>query len=84
MNASEQQKKDASTFGNPLTQHKTYAAAGYFHAQGNYLYDHKGNKYFDAILAGTRSGHVNPALAQALKDQVDQLHHVVLRDARAW
>ena len=80
MNASELLKKDAQHIWHPLTQHKTaLPPLAISHAQGNYLYDHEGNKYFDAISSWYTCsyGHVNPALTQALKDQVDQLHHVV-------
>ncbi|BAO54713.1 adenosylmethionine--8-amino-7-oxononanoate transaminase [Nonlabens marinus] len=80
MIASELLKKDAQHIWHPLTQHKTaLPPLAISHAQGNYLYDHEGNKYFDAISSWYTCsyGHVNPALTQALKDQVDQLHHVV-------
>lgn len=80
MNARELLKKDAQHIWHPLTQHKTaLPPLAISHAQGNYLYDHEGNKYFDAISSWYTCsyGHVNPALTKALKDQVDQLHHVV-------
>jgi adenosylmethionine-8-amino-7-oxononanoate aminotransferase len=80
MNTSELLKKDAQHIWHPLTQHKTaLPPLAISHARGNYLFDHAGNKYFDAISSWYTCsyGHTNPVLTQALKDQVDQLHHVV-------
>lgn len=80
MTANEILKKDAQHIWHPLTQHKTaMPPQAISHASGNYLYDFKDKKYFDAISSWYTCsyGHTNPLLTQALKDQVDQLHHVV-------
>jgi len=80
MKADEILKKDAQHIWHPLTQHKTaMPPLAISHARGNYLFDHDGNNYFDAISSWYTCsyGHTNPVLTQALKDQVDQLHHVV-------
>jgi len=80
MKASELLKKDAQYIWHPLTQHKTaLPPLAISHARGNYLFDHDDIRYFDAISSWYTCsyGHTNPALTQALKDQVDQLHHVV-------
>ncbi len=71
---------DAQNIWHPLTQHKTaMPPIPIARAQGNYLYDFDGNTYFDAISSWYTCsyGHANPALKKALKDQVDELHHVV-------
>jgi len=80
MKASEILKKDAQHIWHPLTQHKTaMAPLAISHARGNYLYDHDGNKYFDAISSWYTCsyGHCNYTLINALQDQVKELHHVV-------
>lgn len=73
-------ENDASFIWHPLTQHKTaQAPLAISHAKGNYLYDHDGKKYFDGISSWYTCsyGHANPSLTNAIKNQVDQLHHVV-------
>jgi adenosylmethionine-8-amino-7-oxononanoate aminotransferase len=73
-------KNDASFIWHPLTQHKTATAPlAISHAKGNYLYDFEGKKYFDGISSWYTCsyGHTNPALTDAIKHQVDQLHHIV-------
>ncbi|AZQ43263.1 adenosylmethionine--8-amino-7-oxononanoate transaminase [Nonlabens ponticola] len=73
-------KIDAQNIWHPLTQHKTAAAPlPIARAEGNYLIDHNGKKHLDAISSWYTCsyGHVNPVLTNALKEQVDQLHHVV-------
>lgn len=73
-------KNDQKYIWHPLTQHKTAAEPlAISHASGNYLYDFEGNKYFDGISSWYTCsyGHTNPKLTTALKNQVDQLHHVV-------
>ncbi|PRP67643.1 adenosylmethionine--8-amino-7-oxononanoate transaminase [Nonlabens agnitus] len=80
MNASDILKKDAQQIWHPLTQHKTaLAPLAISHARGNYLYDHEGNRYFDAISSWYTCsyGHCNTTLINALQKQVEQLHHVV-------
>jgi adenosylmethionine-8-amino-7-oxononanoate aminotransferase len=73
-------KNDASFIWHPLTQHKTATAPlAISHAKGNYLYDFDGKNYFDGISSWYTCsyGHTNPALTSAIKNQVDQLHHIV-------
>lgn len=49
-------------------------------AKGEFLYDEKGNSYIDAISSWWVSihGHNHPKIVQAVKDQLDQLDHVLL------
>ncbi|RHX93459.1 adenosylmethionine--8-amino-7-oxononanoate transaminase [Leptospira yasudae] len=49
-------------------------------AKEEFLYDEKGNSYIDAISSWWVSihGHNHPKILQALKDQMDQLDHVLL------
>ncbi|KQC32250.1 adenosylmethionine-8-amino-7-oxononanoate aminotransferase [Nonlabens sp. YIK11] len=80
MNASDILKKDAQHIWHPLTQHKTaLPPLAISHARGNFLYDHDGNRYFDAISSWYTCsyGHCNTTLINALQKQVEQLHHVV-------
>ena len=73
-------KNDARFIWHPLTQHKTASAPiAISHAKGNYLYDFEGKKYFDGISSWYTCsyGHTNPVLTNAIKHQVDQLHHIV-------
>jgi adenosylmethionine-8-amino-7-oxononanoate aminotransferase len=48
--------------------------------QGSYLYDFEGKSYLDSISSWWTNlfGHSNPQINQALKDQLDQLEHVML------
>lgn len=80
MTAQELQELDAAHIWHPLTQHKTAAQPlAIKKAQGNYLFDYDDKPYFDAISSWYTCsyGHANPVLTQAIKNQVDQLHHVV-------
>lgn len=80
MTAKELKELDAQYIWHPLTQHKTASAPlAIKKAQGNYLYDMDDKPYFDAISSWYTCsyGHANPVLTQALKNQVDKLHHVV-------
>ncbi len=80
LNKEEIQHLDQQHIWHPLTQYKTASEPlAISHASGNYLYDVDGNEYFDAISSWYTCsyGHANPVLTKAIKDQVDQLHHVV-------
>lgn len=71
---------DAQFIWHPLTQHKTaLEPKAIAKASGNYLYDFKNNAYYDAISSWYTCsyGHANKKLTTAIKNQVDQLHHVV-------
>lgn len=73
-------KDDAQYIWHPITQHKTAAVPkAIASASGNYLVDMDGDKYLDAISSWYTCsyGHANPILTQAIKNQVDTLHHVV-------
>jgi adenosylmethionine-8-amino-7-oxononanoate aminotransferase len=80
MKAGEILRKDAQHIWHPLTQHKTaMPPLAISHARGNYLFDHDGNKYFDAISSWYTCsyGHCNSTLIKALQEQAQELHHVV-------
>ncbi len=71
---------DAQYIWHPLTQHKTaLQPKAIVKASGNYLYDSDGQAYYDAISSWYTCsyGHANKKLTAAIKNQVDQLHHVV-------
>lgn len=48
-------------------------------AEGSYIFDKKGKKYYDLIsgIAVTNIGHRHPKVVQAIKDQVDKYLHVM-------
>ena len=49
------------------------------HAEGSYIFDKSGKKYFDLIsgIAVTNIGHRHPKVVKAIKDQLDQYMHVM-------
>lgn len=49
------------------------------HAQGSYIFDKGGKKYFDLIsgIAVTNIGHRHPKVIKAIKEQVDKYLHVM-------
>jgi len=49
------------------------------HAEGSYIFDKSGKKYFDLIsgIAVTNIGHRHPKVVKAIKDQVDKYLHVM-------
>ena len=49
-------------------------------AEGVYIYDKQGNKYFDLIsgIAVSNLGHQNPSIKKAIKEQVDKYLHVMV------
>ncbi len=49
------------------------------HAEGTYIFDKSGKKYFDLIsgIAVTNIGHRHPKVVKAIKDQLDQYMHVM-------
>lgn len=80
MTLKEIQNLDGDHIWHPLTQHKTASSPLVIKkAQGNYLFDMEDKPYFDAISSWYTCsyGHTNPVLTQAIKNQVDELHHVV-------
>ena len=67
----------------PCTQMKTHEwlpLKPIARAQGVWLYDYEGKRYLDAISSWWVNlfGHSNPRINAALKDQLDQLEHVIL------
>lgn len=64
-----QQMKDAEVFPAPVIDH----------ARGMYLYDVNGKEYLDIISSWWCNllGHANPEINEAIKEQVDQLEHVI-------
>ncbi|QHE86585.1 adenosylmethionine--8-amino-7-oxononanoate transaminase [Hydrogenophaga sp. BPS33] len=71
----------------PCTQMKLHAPEGarvplvpIARAEGVWLHDHEGRRYLDAISSWWVNlfGHNHPAIRDALKDQLDQLDHVML------
>lgn len=64
-----QQMKDAEVFPAPVIDH----------AKGMYLYDIHGKEYLDIISSWWCNllGHCNPEINQAVKDQIDELEHVI-------
>lgn len=64
-----QQMKDAEVFPAPVINH----------AKGMYLYDVHGKAYLDIISSWWCNllGHSNPEINEAIKEQVDQLEHVI-------
>ena len=64
-----QQMKDAEVFPAPVIDH----------AKGMYLYDVNGKEYLDIISSWWCNllGHTNREINEAIKEQVDQLEHVI-------
>ncbi len=72
----------------PCTQMKQHTDAGagslplipISHGKGAWLHDFDGNRYLDGISSWWVNlfGHCNPRINAALRDQLDQLEHVIL------
>lgn len=67
----------------PCTQMKSHEEVPLLaiaRGSGAYLYDHQGKAYLDSISSWWTNlfGHANPAINQAIKDQLDTLEHVML------
>lgn len=74
--------RDKSVLWHPCTQmkdHETYPIIPIKNGYGIWLEDFEGNRYLDAISSWWVNlfGHANPAINAALKDQLDQLEHVI-------
>ncbi len=63
-----------------MKQHERVPLLPISHGQGVWLYDFEGKRYLDAISSWWVNlfGHANPRINAALKDQLDQLEHVML------
>lgn len=81
-------ERDLAVLWHPCTQMKDHAPFGEVNlplvpiksAQGVWLEDFEGNHYLDAISSWWVNlfGHANPAINQAIKQQLDTLEHVIL------
>ena len=75
-------KRDLSVLWHPCTQmkdHENSAIIPIKKGQGVWLEDFDGNRYLDAISSWWVNlfGHSNPHINAALKDQIDNLEHVI-------
>ncbi len=76
-------QRDLATLWHPCTQmkdHEWLPLVPIKRGQGVWLEDFDGNRYLDAISSWWVNlfGHANPRINAALKDQLDQLEHVLL------
>ena len=81
-NLNEWQKKDLKYIWHPCSQMKDYeelAPIVIERGEGIYLYDTEGKKYYDIISSWWCNllGHCNPKINQAIKNQLDNLEHVI-------
>lgn len=63
-----------------MKQHETLPLLPIARGEGVWLHDFEGNRYLDAVSSWWVNlfGHCNPRINAALKDQLDQLEHVML------
>lgn len=83
MNNRDWMQRDLSVLWHPCTQmkdHESLPLVPIKRGEGVWLEDFDGNRYIDAISSWWVNlfGHANPRINAALKDQVDQLEHVIL------
>ncbi|MDM1716658.1 adenosylmethionine--8-amino-7-oxononanoate transaminase [Thiopseudomonas alkaliphila] len=76
-------QRDLAVVWHPCTQmkdHETLPLVPIKKAQGIWLEDFEGNRYLDAVSSWWTNifGHANPRINQRIKDQVDQLEHLML------
>lgn len=76
-------QRDLAVVWHPCTQmkdHETLPLVPIKKAQGIWLEDFDGNRYLDAVSSWWTNifGHANPRINQRIKDQVDQLEHLML------
>jgi adenosylmethionine-8-amino-7-oxononanoate aminotransferase len=76
------QEEDAKYIWHPAQQMKdaeVFPPVVIDHAKGMYLYDTNGKEYLDIISSWWCNllGHCQPEINQAIKDQVDELEHVI-------
>ncbi len=77
------QKKDKKYLWHPYTQMKDYQTRDLLiidHAQGNYLYDEHGKRYFDTISSWwcILHGHNHPTMQEFVSRQLHRLDQVLL------
>ncbi|NQD35774.1 adenosylmethionine--8-amino-7-oxononanoate transaminase [Permianibacter sp. IMCC34836] len=75
-------QRDLRHLWHPCTQmkdHERYPVTPIRRASGVYLEDFEGRRYIDAISSWWTNilGHCNPDINAAIKDQLDQLEHVI-------
>ena len=75
-------QRDLAVLWHPCTQmhdHETFPLIPIKSGQGVWLEDFEGNRYLDAISSWWVNlfGHANPAINAALKNQLDNLEHVI-------
>ncbi|WP_442498324.1 adenosylmethionine--8-amino-7-oxononanoate transaminase [Methylobacter sp. sgz302048] len=75
--------RDLSVLWHPCTQmkdHETFPIIPIKKGSGAWLEDFEGNRYLDAISSWWVNlfGHANPAINDAIKEQLDTLEHVIL------
>lgn len=83
MTASELLQRDLTVLWHPCTQMKDHEALPLIsikRGQGVWLEDYDGKRYLDAISSWWVNlfGHCNPRINTALRDQLEQLEHVLL------
>jgi adenosylmethionine---8-amino-7-oxononanoate aminotransferase len=83
MNNRDWMQRDLSVLWHPCTQmkdHESLPLVPIKRGEGVWLEDFDGNRYIDAISSWWVNifGHANPRINAALKDQIDQLEHVIL------
>lgn len=75
-------QRDLAHIWHPCSQMKDYETLkpiAIDHGKGSYLYDVNGNSYLDIISSWWCNllGHCNPQINAAIKEQLDQLEHVI-------
>ena len=76
-------QRDLSVLWHPCTQMKDHESLPIIpirRGEGVWLEDFEGNRYIDAISSWwvNMFGHANPRINAAIKDQLDELEHVIL------
>ena len=76
------QKRDLAHIWHPCSQMKDYETLRPIivdHAKGPYLYAADGTEYLDIISSWWCNllGHCNPKINAAIKEQIEQLEHVI-------
>jgi len=76
-------RRDLSVVWHPCTQmkdHEHLPMTPIRRGEGVWLEDFEGNRYIDAVSSWWVNlfGHANPRINQAIRDQLDQLEHVIL------
>ena len=81
--SSQLQQRSLEAVWHPCTQmkqHETYPLVPIVSGQGVWLYDAAGKRYLDAISSWWVNlfGHANPYINAAIRDQLEQIEHVML------